>query len=156
MKVRNIEIRRYEFYLTIATESELFLVRPGNGDTLVHSPIGVNATLHCVVYSSELEWSINGSNFASSLGGRQLHLRQIFPGPTMSLEGITTSSVIIFGDIKNNGTMICCQVLLGEDLIKPCTVLIIYGMHNKYTLLKHCQSLCIHSKGCTGVLTGCI
>ena len=102
-------------------------MRPGNGDTLVHSPIDVNATLHCVVNSSELEWGIDGSNFASSLEGRLLHLRQIFLGPTMSLEGITTSSVIIFGDIRNNGTMICCQVFLGEDLFKTCTVLIIYG-----------------------------
>ena len=101
-------------------------MRPGNGDTLVHSPIDVDATLHRVVNSSELEWDIDGLNFESSLEGRRLHLRQIFPGPTMSLEGITTSSVIIFGDIKNNGTMICCQVLLGKDLIKTCTVLIIY------------------------------
>ena len=29
--------------------------------------IDVNATLHCVVNSSELELSINGSNFAASL-----------------------------------------------------------------------------------------
>ena len=84
-------------------------MRPGNGDTLVHSPIDVNATLHCVVNSSELEWNIDGLNFESSLEG------QIFQGPTMSIEGITNSSVIIFGDMMNNGTMICC---LGEDLIK--------------------------------------
>ena len=84
----------------------------------------VNATFHCVVNSSELEWSIDGLNFESSLEGHQLYLNQIFLGPIMSLEGITTSSVIIFGDIRNNGTMICC---LGEDLIKTCTVLIIYG-----------------------------
>ena len=99
-------------------------MRPGNGDTLVHSPIDVNATLHCVVNSSELEWNIDGLNFESSLEGHQLYLRQIFQEPTMSIEGITNSSVIIFGDMMNNGTMICC---LGEDLIKTCTVLIIYG-----------------------------
>ena len=49
----------------------------------------------------------------------------------MSLEGITTSIVIIFGDTRNNDTMICCQVLpfgMGEVLIKACTLLIIYGM----------------------------
>ena len=49
----------------------------------------------------------------------------------MSLEGTTTSIVIIFGDTRNNGTMICCQVLpscLVEVLIKTWSLLIIYGM----------------------------
>ena len=117
-------------------------MRPGNGDTLVHSPIDVNTTLHCVVNSSELEWDIDGLNFESSLEGHRLQLKQIFPGPKMTLEGITASSVIIFGDIRNNGTMICCQVLLGEDLIETCTVLIIYGT-DMYIVKALSKSFCI-------------
>ncbi len=53
--------------MTKATGSGLFLVRPGNGDISVYSPIDVNATLHCVVNSSELEWEIDGFNLGSSL-----------------------------------------------------------------------------------------
>ena len=117
------------FYLTIATESVLFLVRPGNGDTPVYSPIDVNTTLHCVVNSSELEWEINGSNFKSSFRRQQLNLRHIYEGPEQTSGDTTTySSVIIFGNIRNNGTMICCQVFQRQDLIQACTVLFVYGM----------------------------
>ena len=131
----------------IATESELFLVRPGNGDIPVYSPIDVNATLQCVVNSSELEWEIDGLNFESSFNRRQLHSRQIiFEGLTSTSGGITTSSVIIFGDIiRNNGTMICCQVFPRSrmDPLSACTVLIVYGMDTvKKYYLKSCTCTC--------------
>ena len=96
----------------------------------MYSPIGVNATLHCVVNSSELEWNIDDFNFHSPLEGRQLHSREIYEGSSTTLGGITTSSVIILGDIAgNNGTTICCQASLRQELelIKVCTVLIVYG-----------------------------
>ena len=117
------------FYLTIATESELFLVRPGNGDIPVYSPIDVNTTLHCVVNSAELEWEIDGLNFKSSINTHWLNVDRIYEGATTTSEsGDTTySSVIIFGD-TNNGTMICCQVLQGLHVMKAYTVLIVYGM----------------------------
>ena len=103
-------------------------MRPGNGDIRVYSPIDVNATLHCVVNSAELAWEIDGSNIEAPIERRQLNLRQIYEGATTTSGDTTYSSVIIFGSIRNNGTMVCCQVLQGWDLIKACTVLIVYGM----------------------------
>ena len=95
----------------------------------MYSPINVNAMLHCVVNSSELEWDIDGYRFVSSFGRRHLHSRQIFEGPSTTLGSIINSSVIIFGDImKNNGSMICCEALLRENPTMACTVLIVYGI----------------------------
>ena len=125
----NITVRN--FYLTIATESQLFLMRPGNGGMPVYSPVDVNATLHCVVNDSELdpEWEIDGFTFASPFQQRQLHSRQIFQGSTMALGNIKSSSMIIFGDIvENNGTRIYCLASHGQGLVKAYTVLIVYGM----------------------------
>ena len=86
------------------------------------SPIDVNATLHCVVNGSELEWEIDGSNF-QPFERHQLHSRKIFEGPTSTLGGITMSNMIILGDIVRN--MMVYYDLLSE--IGACTVLIIYG-----------------------------
>ena len=94
----------------------------------MYSPINVNATLHCGVNASELEWEIDDFNFGSLFERRQLNLRQIYEETTTTSVGTTYSSVIIFGYIRNNGTMICCLVQLGQDVIKSCTVLIVYGM----------------------------
>ena len=111
-------------------------MRPGNEDTPVYSPIDVNATIYCVVNSSELEWDIDGYRFVSSFERRQLHSRQIFEGPMTTLGSIINSSVIIFSNItSNNGIMICCQAFLREDPIAACTVLIVYGMDNMFAVL---------------------
>ena len=128
MKVRSISVLELimDFSIT-ATVPELFLVTPGNGDSPVYSPISVNAIIFCVVNSSALEWEIDSTKFASPFDKHQLNSRQIFEGPTTTLGGTTMSSVIIFGNIvRNNGTMICCQVLLREELITACTMLIVY------------------------------
>ena len=77
------------------------MVRPGNGDIPVYSPIDVNATLNCVVNSAELEWEIDGFNLESSIERHQLNLtiRQIYKGATTTSGGTTYSSVIIFRNI---------------------------------------------------------
>ena len=106
----------------------LFLARPGDGEESVYSPVNVNATLHCAVNNTNLAWDVDGLSLDSPVQGPQLNLRGIFQsGPTTSSDGVTSSSVIVFGnrELKNN-TRICCQSFVNE-LNKNCTTLIIYG-----------------------------
>ena len=39
------------------------MVKPGDGEEVVHSPIGVNATLHCAVNNTNIAWSINAMTY---------------------------------------------------------------------------------------------
>ena len=92
------------------------------------SPVGVNATLHCAVNNTLLEWEIDGYTLDSAVRGPQLNSRGIFQsGPTTSSDGVTSSSVIVFGSRElNNNTRICCQSFV-NGLKENCTTLIIYG-----------------------------
>ena len=70
-----------------------FLVRPGNGEEFVYSPVSVNATLHCAVNDTILEWEVDGFSLDSSVQGPQLNSRGIFQsGPIVSSDGVTSSS----------------------------------------------------------------
>ena len=65
-------------------------MRPGDGEEFVHSPVGVNATLHCTVNNTLLEWEIDGYTLDSAVRGPQLNSRGIFQsGPTTSSDGVT-------------------------------------------------------------------
>ena len=54
------------------------MVSPGDGEEFVYSPIGVNATRHCAVNNTNLEWEISGFNFASHFDKNHLQSRNIF------------------------------------------------------------------------------
>ena len=44
----------YRIVSTNEVNSDLFLVRPGDGEEFVYSPVNVNATLHCAVNNTNL------------------------------------------------------------------------------------------------------
>ena len=105
----------------------LFLVRPGEGAEFVYSPVDVIATLHCAVKNTILEWKVNELSLDSAVQGLQLNSRGIFQSePTTPSDGVTSSSVTVFGSKELNNTRICCQSFVNE-LKENCTTLIIYG-----------------------------
>ena len=112
-------------------ESDLFLVRPGDGGQFVYSPVDANATLHCAVNNTNLFWDIDGLNFDRPLTRDSLHSRKIFRTPATSQGTRLMGSLIVFGDTEANSTQICCEsiLILGSPQ-QSCTTLIIYGMIN--------------------------
>ena len=88
-------------------------MRPGDDERFVSSPVNVNATLHCAVKNTNLYWEVDGLTLDSDDQGLQLNSRGILPsGPIISSDGLTSSSVIVFGSRElNNNTRICCQIL---------------------------------------------
>ena len=114
-------------YRIVSTNSDLFLVSPGDGEEFVYSRVNVNATLHCTVNNTILEWEVDGLAFDSTVQRPQLNARGIFQsGPITSSDGVTSSSVIVFGSRELNNTRICCQLFV-NGLKENCTTLIIYG-----------------------------
>ena len=120
----------YGIVSTSEDNSDLFLVRPGDGEEHVYSPVYVNATLHCTVNNTNLAWEVDGYTFDSPVQGRQLYSRGIFQsGSIISSDGVTSSSVIVFGSRElNNNTRICCQSFV-EEIKENCTILIVYGKY---------------------------
>ena len=118
----------YRIVSTNEDNSDLFLVRPGDGEEHVYSPVNVNATLHCTVNNTILAWDIDGLVLGSAIQRPFLNSRGIFQsGPIISSDGVTSSSVIVFGSRElNNNTRICCQTFVNE-LKENCTTLIVYG-----------------------------
>ena len=112
------------------SEFDIFLVSPGDGEEFVYSPIGVNATLHCAVNSTNLLWVIDMRNFDVNIERDSLHSRGIYRRPPIETsEGIMESVVTVSGSKKrNNNTHICCRSYLGSEFEQACTILIIYGM----------------------------
>ena len=115
--------------LTFVYYIDVFLTRPGYGEHYVYSPVGVNATLYCVVEATILFWGFNGTNYntglESSLNPRGIYFKII---PTTSA-GITESYIKVFGNKEvNNNTSICCRSITGAVLNRACTILILYGM----------------------------
>ena len=108
--------------------SDLFLLSPGDGEEHVYPPVNVNATLHCVVNNTNLAWEVSGLALDSPVQRPRLNSRGIFQsGPTISSDGLTSSSVTVFVSRKlNNNTRICCQSFEFE-LKENCTILIVYG-----------------------------
>ena len=109
------------------------MVRPGDGAEHVYSPVYVNATLQCAVNNTNLAWEVDGLSLDSSIQGPELNSRGIFQsGPTTPSDGVTSSSVIVFGSGElNNNTRICCQSFVNE-LKENCTTLVVYGKVNTF------------------------
>ena len=124
-------VRTNEGTLCEGVCSDLFLVRPGDGEEFVYSPFNVNATLHCAVNNTNLVWVVDSSLFLNNEVYRPiLSSRGIFQsGDNTSSDGVTISSVTVFGNQKiNNNTRICCQTIVNAILKVNCTMLTIYGM----------------------------
>ena len=119
---------------------DLFIISPGDGEEFMYSPVGVNATIHCAVNSTILEWTIHVGDSDLSFSNRaekpDLDLRGIFQsGLSTSADGIRSSSVILAGSRqKNNDTKICCQSNL-NGLKENCTTLVLYGKVNTKLLM---------------------
>ena len=103
-------------YRIVSTNSDLFLVSPGDSEEHVYSPVNVNATLHCAVNNTNLNWDVDGFILDSPVQGPHLNSRGIFQsGPIISSDGVTSSSVIVLGSRElNNNTRICCQTFVNE------------------------------------------
>ena len=108
-------------------------MRPGDGERFVSSPVNVNATLHSAVNNTNLYWEVDGLALDSDDQGLQLNSRGILQsGPIISSDGLTSSSVIVFGSRElNNNTRICCQIFVNV-LKEICTTLIVYGKVNTF------------------------
>ena len=121
--------------LNIESVCDFFLVRPGDGNEHVYFSVGVNATLHCTVNNTNLAWDVDGLALDSSVQGLQLNSKGIFqsePIISMTSDGVTSSSVIVFDSRElNNNTRICCQIFVNE-LKEACTTLIVYGKVNTF------------------------
>ena len=104
---------------------DVFLERPGDGDEVIYSPVGVSVTLNCVVRGSILYWGINGDYYDES--EPEVTSRGIFlQAPTTISADIEMSSLTVIGNISNNNLSICCQVLVQRELMDACTTLMIY------------------------------
>ena len=109
---------------------DIFLESPGGGEDFVYSPVDVNATFYCAVNSSNVLWVVNMLAFDSNLQRQTLHSRQIFQTePVTSSDGVTRSSVTVFGNLAViNNSRICCQSQLeNKEFVAQCTTLILYG-----------------------------
>ena len=110
---------------------EIFVVSPGDGREFIYSPVNRNTTISCAVSGEVLEWVVDGLHFESRIDARVLRSRRIFKSRTEESNGVTTSSVTVFGDIDdNNKTQVCCQtIIVNGELITNCTTLVMYGEH---------------------------
>ena len=116
--------------IIISFLQDLFLESPGDGKDFVYSPVDVNATFHCAVNNTILLWFIDMLLFDNSVHGGILNSREIFQSEQVtSSDGVTRSSVTVFGSLMvNNNTRICCQSLVENNEIgESCTTLILYG-----------------------------
>ena len=106
---------------------ELFLVRPGNGEEFVYSPVDANATLTCAVNNTLLYWDVAGFSFDKAIERYILNSRGVFQ-TTHTTEALSNSTLTVFGDIDvNNNIIICCESNEGLMHRESCTTLIIYG-----------------------------
>ena len=116
---------------------DIFLVRPGDGEEFVYSPVDVNATLHCAVNKTklaesdniiaELVWVVDRSLFVNEVYRQVLNSREIFLNEVITSDDVTTSSISIFDKHINNNSVICCQEI-ANIILENCTTLVLYGM----------------------------
>ena len=112
--------------------TDVFLVRPGDGEEFVYSPIDVNATIHCVVnHTNVLLWTIDGFSLESENLRPVINSRGIFQTGITNSSGIIESNVTVLGNKEmNNNTRICCQSVMNAKLEESCTTLRLYGNLN--------------------------
>ena len=111
---------------------EIILASPGNGQENVYFPIDTNATLHCEVNQTRPLWltTISNTQYVFEIPAHKnfLHSRGIFQyGEMTSSTGVTVTHLIVFGDVMNNNTRVCCQAFVGTSMEESCTTLVIYG-----------------------------
>ena len=110
--------------------TEIILVSPGNGQEKVYFPSDTNVTLHCKVNQTNPLWFIGKTRYTFEIEAHRniLNSRGIFQyGQNMSLNGVTVSHLIVFGDVTNNDTGVCCQAIVGTTEEENCTILMTYG-----------------------------
>ena len=109
--------------------TDVFLVRPGDGEEFVYSPINVNATIHCVVnHTNLLSWTTDGLSLNSESLRPVLHSRGIFQSGITNSSGIIESTVTVLGNREvNNNIRICCLSVKNTEFEESCTTLILYG-----------------------------
>ena len=94
--------------------------------------------------SNRLTWEIRQLRFTDDFENTVLSSRGIFEisNDLLPSSGITSSSIVVLGDIANNGSNICCLTFVEKVAMnkKSCTIIKIYGeriIHNFFML--HCQ-----------------
>ena len=95
----------------------------------MYFPVGVNATFHCAVNNTHIVWVVDMLVFDSPTNTRTLHSREIFQTEAVTLDGVTRSSVTVFGNLAvNNNSRICCQSHFeNTESVTNCTTLMLYG-----------------------------
>ena len=107
---------------------ELFLVRPGDGEQFVYSPVDTNTTLPCAVNNTFLSWDVDGFSFDNAFERHLLNSRGVFQ-TTHATEALSNSTLTVYGDVDiNNNIRICCESNEGLMYRESCTTLIIYGI----------------------------
>ena len=126
--------------------------RPGDGDEVVYSPVGVNVTVSCTVRSTSLFWVIDGVSYSVALP--ELSSRGIFLQQPTSSTGTVMSSLFVFGEIcnscSNTETSICCQTLVQGRPIEACTTLRVYGKTYIPLKMKLCRIILCRATFTTG------
>ena len=87
--------------------------------------------------NTNIIWGVNEFNFDSEPTRAALQSRGILQRTSTSSDGVTTSVVTVFGNIKvNSNIRVCCRSLVGLELLREaCTVLIIYGTYGTICLV---------------------
>ena len=83
--------------------------------------------------NTHILWVIDTLAFDSPTNRRTLHSREIFQTEPVTLDGVTRSSVTVFGNLAvNNNTRICCQSQFENiEFVTNCTTLMLYGKNLK-------------------------
>ena len=79
--------------------------------------------------SNRLIWEIRELRFTDEYDSATLSASGIFEilnGLVIS-SGITSSSIVVFGDTVNNDSNVCCLTLVEAMNEKSCTIFILYG-----------------------------
>ena len=84
--------------------------------------------------SNCLLWEIRTLRFTDDYENATLSARGIFEifNGLVTSSGITSSSIVVFGDTINNGSMVCCLTFVEPMNEKSCTIFILYGERITY------------------------
>ena len=105
----------------------------GECEEYVAFPVDVNATLECTatIDTRQVLWEVNNfDRFENTIGRDRLNKRGIFQNELITLSGVKTLTLVVFGSIVNNNSGICCSTLTEEDQEQPeecCTTITFYG-----------------------------
>ena len=79
--------------------------------------------------SNRLLWEIRTLRFTDEYENAMLSATGIFEifNSLVPSSGITSSSIVVFGDTVNNGSMVCCLTFVETMNKKSCTIFILYG-----------------------------